>query len=518
VRSPSASAANEPESVGRYHLYPAVARGGMATVHPARLVGAEGFTRLVAVKRLLPELASDPEFVRMFRDEARIAACIHHPNVVPVLDVVTDRGELLLVQEYVHGVPLAQLMKTARAEARPLPIAQVIAVITSVLSGLHAAHEARDPRGRPLDIVHRDVSPQNVMLSVDGVPRLLDFGIAKARTSEHHTRDGVFKGKLAYMAPEQLRLEPIGRGVDLYAAGVLLWELLVNRRIFEGRNELGFVNAVVSGELPTLGAALAAEAFARPVDEPRLSTLAELEPVVARAMARYPEDRFPTAAAMAEALLEVAPAATALELSAWVKAAGGELLEQRRQALLASDERWHDGPGALPGPVTESARPVVSTPSGIAPVGRAASHPRGATPLAPSAAARVRVELAPSEAESDSFRLALGLSRLGRAAAKLRRARLLPFIAAGLLATAGVGLALARAGGAAGAAEGAAAALTAVPMKGAPPEAREAEGRVIAPVATEPLSAPPDGGRPGRVASPSPLRPRPGGPPGRGRP
>src|SRR4029079_6915157 len=193
---------------------------------------------------------SESYFVAMFHDEACIASRIHHPNVVPVLDVVVSGNELILVQEYVPGVPLSPLMKVAHREEKPIPIDIAIAVLAGILAGLHAAHEVRDEMDTPLAHLHRDVSPQNVMISVDGAPRLLDFGIAKATTSTHHTREGVFKGKLAYMAPEQLRMERIDRLVDVYATGVMAWEMLVNRRVYDGRHEISFVTAVMNGEIP----------------------------------------------------------------------------------------------------------------------------------------------------------------------------------------------------------------------------------------------------------------------------
>src|SRR5262249_10188452 len=158
--------------------------------------------------------ADDPDFVEMFLDEARIASKIHHPNVIPVLDVVLSGDEVMLVLEYVHGVPLSQLFRLALGGETPVPVPIVVAVITGGPRGLHAAHEARDERGESLDVVHRDVSPQNVIVSIDGIPRLLDFGIAKARTSAHVTLEGFFKGKVAYMSPEQLRMERVTRQAD----------------------------------------------------------------------------------------------------------------------------------------------------------------------------------------------------------------------------------------------------------------------------------------------------------------
>lgn len=324
-----------PAFVGRYRLQQPIARGGMATVYVARLVAAEGVTRLVAAKRLHPQFVDDPEFVSMFHDEARIASRIHHLNVVPVLDVVREGEEVILVQEYVHGVPLSYLLKRALAESTPIALSIVLAILSGVLSGLHAAHEATDDFGDPLGIVHRDVSPQNVLVSVDGIPRIVDFGIAKAKTSEHQTREGFFKGKLSYMAPEQLRGETVTRAADIYAAGVLLWELVVNRRFLQGKTDPEFVRAVATGTTLTPTEALEPErAFIAPE---RWAQIHHIEPIVNRAMALLPEARYATAAQMGAALLEVAPQASAAEVAAWVRIVGAEYLEHRRRILLAPE-------------------------------------------------------------------------------------------------------------------------------------------------------------------------------------
>src|SRR5437763_8306390 len=164
-------------TIGRYMLHRQIARGGMATIHIGRLVGDEGFSRIVAAKRLLPEFAEDSEFVAMFLDEARIASKVHHRNVVPVLDVVTTGEEAILVQEYVHGAPLHWLLRTARANKQHVPLPIAVSIATQILAGLHAAHETVDELGVPLNIVHRDVSPQNIMIATDGSARLLDFGV-----------------------------------------------------------------------------------------------------------------------------------------------------------------------------------------------------------------------------------------------------------------------------------------------------------------------------------------------------
>ncbi|MCW5837256.1 MAG: serine/threonine protein kinase, partial [Labilithrix sp.] len=225
------------EQVGRYALGAPIARGGMATLHLGRLVGSAGFARTVAIKRLHRHLCADPSFLDAFADEARLAARIRHPNVVPTLDVVSTEasaaapGELLLVMEYVDGESLSALARQAKA---PLPPPIVVAIVSEMLHGLHSAHEARSEDGQPLGIVHRDVSPQNVLVGADGVARLVDFGIARATGVRRgsSTGEGDLKGKLAYMAPEQIRREPVTRKTDIFAAGIVLWELLTGRRLF----------------------------------------------------------------------------------------------------------------------------------------------------------------------------------------------------------------------------------------------------------------------------------------------
>ena len=403
-------AQSQPESFGRYLLFPAIARGGMATVHMARLVGAEGFTRLVAAKRLHPQFTDDPDFVTMFHDEACIASRIHHPNVVPVLDVVVSNNELILVQEYVHGVPLSQLMRVAQLSELPIAVDVAVAVVAGVLAGLHAAHEVRDEAGAPLEIVHRDVSPANVMISVDGVPRLLDFGIAKATTSTHHTREGVFKGKLAYMAPEQLRMERIDRLVDIYATGVLAWELLVNRRVYDGRHEISFVTAVMNGEIPNVTRALADRRDE--IDDARWAALVLLGPIISRAMADRPEDRFATAEDMMRALLDACPSATSMAVSEWVRAVGAEFLDKRQKCLAANEESWR--------------RTSLYTPSS------------GTQRVTMPASSSSRVTSAAPPRESGAFPASPGGSPLARVAGAARRSRLLPWLAAGGFALAGL--------------------------------------------------------------------------------
>src|SRR5512140_3296418 len=303
------------ETFGRYVLYAPIARGGMATVHIARLVGAEGFSRIVAAKRLHEQYTEDADFVTMFLDEARISSKLHHPNVVSVLDVVLSGKDIVLVQEYVHGVPLDKLVKASQTRGQPLPVPIAVAIVSGTLLGLHSAHETKDELGEPLNIVHRDVSPQNVIVSADGIPRLLDFGIAKARSSAHVTQEGFFKGKITYIPPEQLRGEPPARTTDIYAAGVVLWELLVGRRMHAGRGESELFSAVLSGALPTLEEAVAD--MREGMSEERYAQLVKLSPIVQKALAKNAADRYQTAEAMAEALRSTVPPAPPNDLSAW---------------------------------------------------------------------------------------------------------------------------------------------------------------------------------------------------------
>jgi serine/threonine-protein kinase len=324
-------------------VYDALASGGMATVHYGRMHGTDGaFARTVAIKRLRPELAADPEVVAMLLDEARLASRIRHPNVVPVLDVLQSDGEVLLVLEYVHGASLATLLRRARElQAAPEPRV-VVAVIVAILHGLHAAHEATDERGAPLGIVHRDVSPQNILVGADGTSRVVDFGIAKAAGRIQATRHGQIKGKLAYMAPEQLTNGAVTRQADVYAAAVCCWESLTGTRLFPSDSEGGVVAAVLN-------------ATVQPPSARRPGVPAALDPVVMRGMDREPSRRFATAREMALHLEAGLVPATQSEVAAWVdQCVSGEL--SRRSARIAEIERsdLSLAPPAAPGAEAET--------------------------------------------------------------------------------------------------------------------------------------------------------------------
>lgn len=327
-------------TVGRYLLHRQIARGGMATIHIARLMGDEGFSRIVAAKRLLPEFAEDTEFVAMFMDEARIASKVHHPNVVPVLDLVTTTDEVMLVQEYVHGVPLHVLLRTAHEAGKKIPVRIAVSIAAQTLAGLHAAHTTVDEMGSPLNIVHRDVSPQNVMVAVDGSARLLDFGVAKATMAAHVTRDGTFKGKLAYSAPEQVRGRPVQQS-DVYALAVVLWELLVGHRMHgSAQGEAELVATIMGGKIPPITEALANEADWGAIDSEEWKALSAIEPIVQKGLAVEVAERYQTAAEMEAALVKVVPPASTSEVAAWVKSLGKDFIETRDKVIAAEEASW----------------------------------------------------------------------------------------------------------------------------------------------------------------------------------
>ncbi len=313
---------SEPRVVGRYLLFREIASGGMASVHIGRLLGPVGFSRTVAIKRLHPQFERDPQFVAMFLDEARIAARIRHPNVVPTLDVVADSGELLLVMDYVEGESLARLLySTSRSGGAAPPYRIVLSIMCGVLQGLHAAHEAKDESGQLLGVVHRDVSPQNVLVGVDGTARVLDFGIAKAMGRLQITRAGELKGKFSYMAPEQIRSGVVNRRCDIYSASVVLWEALTGSRLFVGE------------EGAILGEILDGKAVAPSVVEP--SVPPAIDRIVMKGMSTDPSQRFPTALEMARELSRCADVASPVEVAEWVARTVGTVIAERAAIVAA---------------------------------------------------------------------------------------------------------------------------------------------------------------------------------------
>lgn len=311
------------QTLDRYELVYPVARGGMARVWVAKLRGKHGFEKMVALKTILPTFAEDQRFRRMFLDEAKIASGIEHVNVAQILDLGEQGGQLYLVMEWVDGDSLQELDRAAERVGASLPIPVLIRVIADVCAGLHAAHELTDARGRSLNVVHRDISPQNVLISAKGVVKVIDFGVVKARRrTTEETTTGTIKGKLQYMAPEQALGHGVDRRADIWAVGATLYRLLARRHVYGGTSPLSTFKRLTSSVPP---APLPAHV---PV---------ALSSIVQRALAFEPERRFSTAAelgAALEALLHGPYQTTAREVATTVEQYLGDTLSARRNAIF----------------------------------------------------------------------------------------------------------------------------------------------------------------------------------------
>ncbi len=311
----------------RYELIAELASGGMATVYLARLAGVGGFQRLVAVKRLHPHLNEEPEFVQMFLDEARLAASIHHPHVVPILEVGTSAAGYYVVMEYIEGDTLAKLVSRHRASGSGLPAPIVMRIALDTLAGLHAAHELTGDDGQKLSLVHRDVSPQNILVGVDGSARLTDFGVARASSRLASTQSGTLKGKLAYMPPEQAKGdEGIDRRADIFAMAIVVWELFASKRLFRGTTELETLNKLMFEPIPRLSSVI-------PTATPAL------DEALTQALERDPARRYATAADFADALERAAEGpggvATVRQVADFVESTLGSELTSSRSAVRA---------------------------------------------------------------------------------------------------------------------------------------------------------------------------------------
>src|SRR3954470_23302056 len=245
--------------IGKYKLVRLIASGGMAEVYLARQAGAAGFEKLVCLKRILPHLARDKQFVEMFLNEARIAARLDHPNIVSIFDLGEANGNYFIAMEFIDGPSLRAAAKRALERGERLPIPEIVKIVCMAASGLHHAHDLAGPDGKPLGLVHRDISPDNILVHRNGAAKVVDFGIAKAANSSGATRTGTLKGKVAYMPPEQLRGEPLDRRADVFALGVVLYELLAGKRPWEGDSEVSLIGRIIT-EVPAPLATLRPEA------------------------------------------------------------------------------------------------------------------------------------------------------------------------------------------------------------------------------------------------------------------
>jgi len=345
----------------RYDVYGEIASGGMASVQYGRLFGPRGFSRAVAIKRLHPHLSKDPEFTSMFLDEARLSARLMHANIVHTLDVIETPGEVALVMEYVHGESLWMLERLCRAHAEQIPLRVGCAIMVSVLHGLHAAHETLDDNGELLHVVHRDVSPQNILIGADGVPRILDFGIAKAMGRVRDTKNGEIKGKLGYISTEQLQGEEVCRRTDVYGAAVVLWEVLTGTLLFDGPSEQAVVQRVLSAQVA-------------PPSQLRPEVSAGLDEITLRGLSRDRNARYATAQEMAVVIEREVGLATQSEVASWLRQVAGDRLDDRVRFLTA----LQDGSGTRPHSVT-AAHATRRIPSSDTPVVDSGVVPSAAT-------------------------------------------------------------------------------------------------------------------------------------------
>jgi serine/threonine-protein kinase len=320
--------------LGRYQLLSRLAVGGMAEVYLARQGELSGFKTLVVVKKVLPHLAVNPDFIAMFLDEARIASMLDHPNVVRITEVGRADDEYFLVMELVQGKPLASLLQHAEKAKTPLPHQMGALIVANAAAGLHHAHQLTDASGEPLGLVHRDVSPQNIMVSFEGSVKVIDFGIARALGRLGDTNAGSLKGKLGYMAPEQARGEAVDARADIFSLGVVLWECLTGRRLFLRENELATLRAVVYEPIPPLAK------FTR--------VPSALESITKLALARNLNERFQTAEEMRIALEQwvfSSGGTSTHELSALMKGwFPKDFAQWQRAARIALDMQETDGP------------------------------------------------------------------------------------------------------------------------------------------------------------------------------
>lgn len=315
--------------LGRYEKLVPIAAGGMASVWAARLRGPAGFSKIVAIKAMLPELAEHDDFRTMFLDEARVASRLRHPNICETFDIGDENGELFLAMEWIEGAALSRVLSKSK---EPLDLALAARILADACAGLHAAHEATEEDGQPLAVVHRDVSPQNILLSIDGSVKVADFGIAQARGKQHATQTGQAKGKLAYMAPEQLRAKTaVDRRVDVFALGAVLYEVTTGKKPFDGPTDIERMRAILE-RAPTAPS------------EHRSGYPLELERIVLRALNKDPDARFATAEGMRIALDRFLAAQARLPTTRDIgnlvrERCGDEIAEHRAQIQAACASR-----------------------------------------------------------------------------------------------------------------------------------------------------------------------------------
>ena len=367
------------DKLGRYELIRKLGYGGMAEVHLARATGIEGFQKLVVVKRILPHLAQDAAFIRMFLAEARLAAMLDHHNIAQVFDLGRDEDDYYFVMEHVNGVDVRQILK-ASAKRGGLPYRHGVAIAVGTAAGLQYAHTCTSLDGRPLGIVHRDVSPTNVLVNYDGCVKIVDFGVAKVVTRTDVTRAGTRKGKVPYMSPEQCQTANIDARSDVFSLGILLWEVTTNRRLFRGDNEFSIMHQIVNQDAP-------------PPSSVRDAYPPKLERIVMRALHRDRERRYQSAVELQTDLEKLAQELGWRTSPTSLSEQLHELFPDRKPALQI--ESVGD-----PGPVAGGSAVTKGTPPSVASAG---SHGTTGAPIDPGDSAILEdKETLPLEVLSES--------------------------------------------------------------------------------------------------------------------
>ena len=391
-------------TLGRYEVLMPIAEGGMAAVWAARMKGSRGFQKVVAIKTMKPDLSDDADFEAMFHDEARLVARIRHPHIVEMVDLGDEDGILYIVMEWVDGDTLFTLNRRAKNKGGiPLPL--LLRIASDTCSGLHAAHELRDETGKPLGLVHRDVSPQNIMISFDGIVKIVDFGVAKATGRMHETRvAGLMKGKVPYLSPEQLNTGKVDRRSDIFSLGIVLYAMVSGRHPFRAQEDARTIENICT-RAPV------------PLRELAPGTHPELEAIVLKALEKDPAARWQTCAEMQRALDQLLGSmgvtVTDGDVAAFLQDTLGDIIEQRRSALKeairkadgrapseAGAERSRPRPkGGAPLPATfdgilpvsleeDPPSPSTKPPPASSPTSTPVSAPRSAPAPAPTSAPR----------------------------------------------------------------------------------------------------------------------------------
>ncbi len=282
--------------LGKFRLIAELGRGGMSEVYLSVVAGPAGFNKLTVVKLIKADLAEDPEFISMFLEEARLSARLNHPNVVQTNEVGEHGSRYYISMEYLEGQPYSRIVNRMGRD-KGLPLGMSLRILGDVLAGLQYAHDLRDFDGKPLEVVHRDVTPHNIFVTYDGGVKVVDFGIAKAMNSSHETRTGMLKGKVGYMAPEQARGERCDRRADVFSVGVMLWEAAVGRRMWKGLSEVQVLHQLLAGDIPR------PRALRSDISE-------HLEAIILKSLAVDRQNRYPSAAALQADLDELLDAGT----------------------------------------------------------------------------------------------------------------------------------------------------------------------------------------------------------------